>query len=101
MQIKLTPFYLFLILLIVLVISMFIGKWSNEGFKEEVSDEPFVDFYRNNNEYGEKMVWVGKTTQYESFIALYKNIEKGTWTMVQYDGRLACVIGSGETGTPI
>ena len=52
-------------------------------------------------EYGEKMVWVGKTTQYESFIALYKNIEKGTWTMVQYDGRLACVIGSGETGTPI
>jgi hypothetical protein len=52
-------------------------------------------------EYSEKMVWIGKTIQYESYIALYKNVEKGTWTMVQYDGRLACVLGAGVTGTPI
>jgi hypothetical protein len=52
-------------------------------------------------EFGEKMVWIGKTINVESFIALYKNVDSGTWTMVQYDGRMACVIGAGETGTPI
>jgi len=61
--------------------------------------QPLLDYLAI--EYGEKMVWVGKTLQYESYIALYKNIETGTWTMVQYDGRIACVLGSGETGTQV
>ena len=69
MQIKLTPFYLFLILLIVLVISMFVGKWFQEGFKEESENEPFVDFYRNNNQYGGNMVHI---PQYSGSIASQK-----------------------------
>ena len=61
--------------------------------------QPLLDYLAM--EYGEKVVWVGKTINVETFIALYKNVEKGTWTIVQYNGRMACVLGAGESGTPI
>jgi hypothetical protein len=73
MQIKLTPFYLFLILLIVLVISMMFGHWwindrgindryrSLDTFQEEHIEESFTDFNRNIN--------VGSTT----YIPQYSN----------------------------
>ena len=77
MQIKLTPFYLFLILLIVLVISMFVGKWFQEEFKESEIDEPFVDFYRDNNQYGGNMVYIPQysgSIVNQKVMSLYDNV---------------------------
>ena len=49
--------------------------------------------------YGERMVWVGKETFTGTYIALYKNETTGTWTMIQYDIKTGCVLGAGELGS--
>ena len=49
-------------------------------------------------EYNEKPVWVGKTLN-NTHMTLLVNKEKRTWTMIEYDARLACVIGAGESGS--
>ena len=51
--------------------------------------------------YGEEPVWVGKDKSTNTYITILKNKEKGTWTIVQYDSGVACVLGAGEQGTPI
>jgi len=48
--------------------------------------------------YGEKPVWVGKTT-FNTHITLMVNKEKRSWTIIEYDSRLACVLGAGETSS--
>jgi hypothetical protein len=50
-------------------------------------------------EYGELPLWVGKEKQSSSYITLLVNKDKKTWTMVQYDSKLACVLGAGEGGS--
>lgn len=50
--------------------------------------------------YGERMVWIGKETNSGTYIALYKNETTGTWTMIQYDIKTGCVLGAGELGSP-
>jgi hypothetical protein len=52
-------------------------------------------------EYGEKPAWVGKEGNTGTYISIFKNELTGTWTMIQYDSRTGCVLGSGESGTPI
>jgi hypothetical protein len=52
------------------------------------------------DDFGETPVWVGKDKSTDSYITLLKNKEKGTWTLVQYDSHIACVLGAGEQGTP-
>ena len=51
--------------------------------------------------YGEKVTWVGKEANTGTHIALYRNEKTGSWTMIQYDGRTGCILGAGESGTPI
>ena len=48
--------------------------------------------------YNEKPLWVGKTTN-GTHVTLMVNKEKGTWTMVEYDAAIACVLGAGETSS--
>jgi hypothetical protein len=48
--------------------------------------------------YNEKPLWVGKTTT-GTHITLMVNKDKGTWTMVEYDSAIACVLGAGETSS--
>jgi hypothetical protein len=43
-------------------------------------------------------VWVGKTV-YNTHIALLANKETRSWTMVEYDSKLACVLGAGDEKT--
>ena len=43
----------------------------------------------------ETPVWVGKTV-HGTHITLLANKETRSWTMVEYDSRLACVLGAGE-----
>jgi hypothetical protein len=48
--------------------------------------------------YNEKPLWVGKTTN-GTHVTLMVNKDKGTWTMVEYDSAIACVLGAGETSS--
>lgn len=45
--------------------------------------------------YGEKPVWVGKTTN-GTHVTLLVNKEKRSWTLIEYDSRLACILGAGD-----
>jgi hypothetical protein len=49
----------------------------------------FVDTHK------ETPVWVGKSV-YNTHITLLMNKETRSWTMIEYDTRLACVLGAGE-----
>ena len=47
------------------------------------------------------MVWSGKDENNSSYVALYKNKDTGTWTLIQYGSKVACVLSSGSQGTPV
>ena len=49
----------------------------------------FVDTHK------ETPVWVGKSV-HNTQITLLMNRETRSWTMIEYDSRLACVLGAGE-----
>jgi hypothetical protein len=49
-------------------------------------------------EHKELPIWVGKTA-FNTHITLLVNKEKRTWTMIEYEARLACVIGTGATSS--
>ena len=49
----------------------------------------FVDTHK------EIPVWVGKSV-HNTNITLLMNRETGSWTVIEYDTRLACVLGAGE-----
>ena len=49
----------------------------------------FVDTHK------ETPVWVGKSV-HNTHITLLVNKETRSWTMIEYDTRLACVLGAGE-----
>ena len=46
----------------------------------------------------ETPVWVGKTV-HNSRITLLMNRQTGSWTMIEYDDKMACVLGAGEDNT--
>ena len=52
----------------------------------------FVDIHK------ETPIWVGKTV-HNSYITLLMNKETRSWTMIEYDAKLACVLGAGEEKT--
>lgn len=49
----------------------------------------FVDIHK------EKPVWVGKSV-HNTHITLLMNRETRSWTLIEYDSKLACVLGAGE-----
>jgi hypothetical protein len=54
-----------------------------------------------NQNFGETMAWVGKDENNSSYLALYKNKETGSWSLIQYDSKVGCFIGSGSQGSPV
>ena len=52
----------------------------------------FVDTHK------ETPVWVGKSV-HNTHITLLVNKETRSWTVIEYDTRLACVLGAGEDKT--
>jgi hypothetical protein len=46
----------------------------------------------------ETPVWVGRTV-HNTHITLLANRETKSWTMIEYDTKLACVLGAGEEKT--
>lgn len=57
--------------------------------------------YLINGEYKEVPYWTGNDAFTESKYVLLVNTKTKTWTMVQFDDKKACVIGTGENHTPI
>ena len=49
----------------------------------------FVDTHK------EIPVWVGKSV-HNTHVTLLMNSATGSWTMIEYDTKLACVLGAGE-----
>jgi hypothetical protein len=49
----------------------------------------FVDKHK------ETPIWVGKSV-HNTHITLLMNRETRSWTMIEYDAKLACVLGAGE-----
>ena len=49
-------------------------------------------------EYGEMPAWVGSTDT-NTHITLLANKEKKTWTLIEYNDNMACVLGSGNSGS--
>jgi hypothetical protein len=48
--------------------------------------------------YQETLLWVGKTDT-GTHITLLVNQETRSWTMIEYDSNMACVLGAGETSS--
>lgn len=61
------------------------------------SDAQSVMSYFSIN-FDEKPLWVGKTNT-GTHITLLVNREKRSWTMIEYDASMACVLGAGETSS--
>jgi hypothetical protein len=51
------------------------------------------------SEYGEKPIWVGKDANSNSYVTLLINRETKSWTLLQYDGKLACVLSIGRSSS--
>jgi len=52
----------------------------------------FVDIHK------EIPVWVGKSV-HDTHITLLINSATGSWTMIEYGAKIACVLGAGENRT--
>jgi hypothetical protein len=52
-----------------------------------------MNYFVDNHK--ETPVWVGKSV-HNTHITLLMNKETRSWTMIEYDARLACVLGAGE-----
>jgi hypothetical protein len=44
-------------------------------------------------------IWKG--AEYDTNVVLFANRETGSWTMVQYDKNIACVLAAGDDSRPI
>jgi hypothetical protein len=52
-----------------------------------------MNYFVDNHK--ETPVWVGKSV-HNTHITLMMNKETRSWTMIEYDARIACVLGAGE-----
>lgn len=90
--------------MLIVVLSCLLGSIANaqEGIFELIKpmkcSEVQVTFNFFADNFNEKPIWVGKSNS-GSYITLLVNQEKRTWTMVEYDTRIACVLGAGETSS--
>jgi hypothetical protein len=55
-----------------------------------------MNYFVDNHK--ETPVWVGKSV-HNTHIALLMNRETRSWTIIEYDVKLACVLGAGEDKT--
>ena len=58
--------------------------------------ESVMNYFRDN--FQEMPLWVGKTNT-GTHITLLVNKETRSWTMIEYDASLACVLGAGDSSS--
>jgi len=51
--------------------------------------------------YNETVVWFGKDLENDSHYAMTTNVNEGTWTLIQTNGKVACVLGAGTNSMPV
>lgn len=88
---------LFLLSALLIGTTAFSQEVINLSKEMKCSNAEFVMNHFSEN-YGEKPIWVGKTT-FNTHVTLMVNKDKRTWTLVEYDGRIACVLGAGESSS--
>jgi hypothetical protein len=64
--------------------------------KELVCDETDEVFKYVQDRYQEQPVWLGATEK--TMTMLLQNAKTGTWTILQFNDKLACILGSGKSG---
>ena len=64
--------------------------------KELVCDETDEVFKYVQDRYQEQPVWIGVTDKTMTMLA--QNPKTGTWTLIQFNDKLACILGSGKSG---
>ena len=52
-----------------------------------------------DSKYKEEPIWVGRLD--DSTMTIVANKETGTWTLIQFNGDVACVVDAGEENTLI
>jgi hypothetical protein len=56
----------------------------------------------SGSDYKERPIWLGvETGATLSKYSLFVNEETMTWTLIQFDDKIACVLGTGENSTRI
>lgn len=60
-------------------------------------DEVFASL--QGDPYQEKPLWLGKDIQDGTDYVLLVNVKTGTWTQIQLNDRVACVLGTGKGHT--
>ena len=55
--------------------------------------EVVMNYFKDN--FNEMPLWVGKTNT-GTHVTLLVNKETRTWTLIEYEANLACVLGAGE-----
>jgi hypothetical protein len=56
----------------------------------------------SGSEYKEKPIWLGiDPSSTVSKYSLFVNEETKSWTLIQFDEKIACVLGTGEASTQI
>ena len=61
-------------------------------------DSPKIVFGQLLRDYGEAPQWVGQSGT-DVFVVLVTNPRKKTWSLVEYDGAMACVLSVGVSQT--
>jgi hypothetical protein len=67
--------------------------------KQVVCDKPIVVMRALEKDFGEVPIWASQTDDKTSII-LVVNKDKETWTMIEMNSELACVLSSGK-GLPV
>jgi hypothetical protein len=55
----------------------------------------------SGSEIGEKPQWVGKSEAEDSNFVLFVNTKTKSWTMVQLNEKIACILGTGLQSTDV
>ena len=87
-----------LMLLCLLVLAPFAQAQQWTQLQTTVSCGPFRDIVRvlTQARYNEMPLWVGQSGRDATSFTLFLNADSGGWTLLQYYGDTACLLGMGD-----
>lgn len=69
--------------------------------KQVVCENPAAVFQAITEEYQERPFWAAKSENNDSRYILLVNQKTKTWTFIQFNEKLACVLGSGDNSITV
>ena len=87
-----------LMLLCLLALAPFAQAQQWTQLQNTVSCGPFRDIVRvlTQARYNEMPLWVGQSGRDATSFTLFLNADSGGWTLLQYYGDTACILGMGD-----